>query len=510
VAVLVLLALLLPAAAGAPPAGAASPGAAGLGDRLFPGLGNGGYEVVHYDLQLRYATSSPAQPVDGTMTLVARATQALSRFNLDFAGDRVAGVTVNGRPAAWVQEGEELVVTPARALRRRLPFVVRVTGFSAAPTEPNPAVPGTTAFFSTLDGSATAAQPDRAHDVFPSNDHPRDKASFTFALDVPEGVTAVANGVLRGSDTQAGRTTWRYLQRQPMAAQVIQLAVGAFEVTSPGAHPGVVVRDVIPRRLTPEFRPKLDVELAHLGWMDARVGPHPFDTYGTLIVEGELGFALETQTLSIMDTTWFRESPQGVWDPVMLHELAHSWFGNSVSLWEWSDLWLSEGHASWYELLYAAEKGFLEEDTTDWPNPVGFDDFDELMRAVYGLGDRWRARWGPIAQPTSGADDDLFSLNPYLGGALVLYALRQEIGPESFGRLEREWVRRHRGRAASTADWIALASDVAGRDLGPLLRAWLHEPRTPPMPGHPDWRVLPLEEPATPDRSGAPGARRRR
>ena len=505
----VLLALLLQGAAGAPTARAATPGAAGLGDRLFPGLGNGGYDVVDYDLELRYATSAPAQPIEGTVTIVARATQELSRFNLDFAGDGLAGVTVNARPAVWAREGEELVVTPARPLRRRLPFVVQVTGFSASPTEPNPGLPDTTAFFTTPDGSATAPQPDFAHDIFPSNDHPRDKASFAIELDVPEGVTAVANGAPADGDTEAGRTTWRYVQRQPMATQVIQLAVGDFEVTTPGAHPNVIVRDVTPRRLTAEFRPKLAVALGHLAWMEARVGAYPFDSYGTLVVEADLGFALETQTLSIMNTTWFRDNPQGVWDPVMLHELAHMWFGNSVSLWEWSDLWLSEGHASWYELLYAAEKGFLKDDTAGAPNRDGFDDFDELMRAIYALGDRWRGRWGPVARPVSGAMDDLFSLNQYLGGALVLYALRQEIGDEAFQRVAREWQRRHRGRAASTDDWIALASEVAGRDLAPFLRAWLYEEKTPPMPGHPDWTVLPVEEPA-PGGSEAPHPPRRR
>ena len=93
--VLFVLALAAPAHA----AGGASPGAAGIGDRLFPGLGNGGYDVQHYDLDLRYATSAPSQPIDGTVTIFARATQSLSRFDLDFAGQSVGGVTVNGAPA---------------------------------------------------------------------------------------------------------------------------------------------------------------------------------------------------------------------------------------------------------------------------------------------------------------------------------------------------------------------------------------------------------------------------
>ena len=114
-ALVLAIALLAVAAAPARAAGP-SPGAAGIGDPLFPGLGNGGYDVQHYDLDLRYATSAPSQPIDGTVTIVARATQALSSFDLDFAGQSVGGVSVDGRPAQWRRDGDELVVTPRRSL----------------------------------------------------------------------------------------------------------------------------------------------------------------------------------------------------------------------------------------------------------------------------------------------------------------------------------------------------------------------------------------------------------
>src|SRR3954453_8682543 len=171
-----------------------TPGSAGIGDRLFPQLGNGGYDVQHYDLDLRYATSAPSQPIDGTVTILAKAAQDLSRFDLDFAGRSVGTIHVNGLPAQFTRDGEELVITPKRPLRRGLTFVVTVSHFTAVPTVANSHDPATTAFFFHPAGSATAPQPNWAHLFLPSNDHPRDKASFDIRFDVPAGLIAVPNG----------------------------------------------------------------------------------------------------------------------------------------------------------------------------------------------------------------------------------------------------------------------------------------------------------------------------
>jgi aminopeptidase N len=194
----------------------------------------------------------------------------------------------------------------------------------------------------------------------------------------------------------------------------------------------------------------------------------------------------------------FTQFPRGLWDSIMLHELAHQWFGDSVSPWEWSDVWLNEGHATWYENTYAAQKGFLGDDTG-----TGIQDFDVYMRVVYALGDVFRATYGPVARPPSGDFDALFSPNVYAGGALARYALRQEVGAATFQRIERAWIRRYRYRSASTADFIALASRKAHGDLTGFLRGWLYDTKTPPMPGHPGWTVAPVPRPASASRTSA-------
>jgi aminopeptidase N len=378
------------------------------------------------------------------------------------------------------------VITPRRPLLKGLPFVVRVAHYTAHPTEPNPDELLSTAFFTTPDGSATAGQPDSAHVFMPSNDHSRDKASFTIRFDVPAGITAVANGVQVSKWTSHGRTKTVFLQRQPMATELVQLAVGKYTQIDRGFHGGAFVRDLIPDSLAQLLSDKLPTELSHLDWMEARVGDYPFDTYGSFVVDTALGFALETQTLSLYDRPWFDGTygGRGIWEPTMVHELSHMWFGDSVSPYSWDDVWLNEGHATWYEWSFAAEHGELEEN-------IGIAGFDDTMRAVYNISDILRAEDGPVGRPLSPEPRQLFSAQVYWGGALVLYALRQQIGDDAFQRLERAWVSRYRNGVASTADFIALANRISGQDLTAFLNDWVYATKTPPMPGHPDWTVTP-------------------
>lgn len=480
---------------GAVPAGAAGPsaGAAGLGDRLNPGIGNGGYDVQSYDLYLRYATGDPAQALDGDETIVARATQSLSQFNLDFGGKDIGTVAVNGNAATFKRVGEELIITPPAPIGSGSTFTVRITGFTAAPTKITANV-HSTAFFVTPDGSATAPQPYDAHLIYPCNDHPRDKATFTFTFDVPAGRDAVANGVETSRTTRNGRTIWSYRMAQPMATELTQLAVGDWDLGTPYRHGGVVIRDVTAPSITAAIQPGLAPTSAQLDYMESRVGSYPFDTYGTLVVDAPVGFSLETQTITLTHFDLFTRYGQDVWDPIQLHELSHMWFGDSVSPYSWSDLWLNEGHASWYEFVYAEDHGQLVADTEGgYPDAQGYATLDELMRATYAHGDEWRKRSGPVALPKSGEVLKLFSLQVYHGGALVLYALRQKIGRSAFEQLERTWVQRYRGEVASTDDFIALATQVSGQaDVAPFLREWLYAEKTPPMPGHPDWTVNPV------------------
>jgi len=439
-------------------------------------VGNGGYDVGHYDLSLRYdVTPDGGQAITGTARLRARATQALSRFDLDFAGDAPGEVRVDGRPATTARDGEDLVVTPARPLRAGAAFTVEVRGYTTHATIPNPEDPASTAVFLIPDGSAMAPQPAGAHRLYPSNDHPSDKATFTFVLDAPRDLTAVANGVLSGRESAGDRTRWRYVVRRPMETALTQVAVGRYDVTRHPDAGRVHLRDVTSPSVTAALQPRLNLAPEHLAWLQERLGPYPGDVYGALVLDLPVPLALETSTLTVFDAGSLLDPPPALAEPHLVHELSHAWYGGSVSPATWSDVWLNEGHAYRIQVLFAEDHGQLEGQT-------GFETLEAFWTGAHAESDRLRAQFGPVALPRGGAFDQLFSFNAYVGGALVLEALRRHVGDDAFDRIEREWLRRFAGRSASTADFVALASEVSGADQSAFLEPWLYSEQTPELP----------------------------
>lgn len=470
-------ALLAVASASLLVAAAPAPRPAGIGDPLFPHLGNPGYDVLSYDIGLTYRGGN-TQPLDAVTTIEARATDRLSTVNLDFTHGEVKSVEVNGESAPFATADEDLVVTPSAPVPPggSLRITVRHT---SDPTGEQ----GNGGWVRTDDGLAMANQADAAHRVFPCNDHPSDKAYFTFRVTVPKDYTAVANGLPTGAPRSAGgRLTSTYRTSHPMATELAQVSIGRSAVVHRAGPHGLPLRDVVPKADREALEPWLRKTPGHIEWMEEKVGRYPYETYGVLVAGANTGFELETQTLSLFERHLFMNKAYPEWyvDSVMVHELAHHWFGNSVSPRTWSDLWLNEGHATWYEAVYAEEKSGKS--------------LEKRMRDAYARSDGWRAAGGPPAAPKPAAPGQKLSLfRPvvYDGSALVLYALRQEIGADAFGRLQRVWVLTHRDGTASTADFTRLASSIAGRDLSGFFQGWLYGAKTPPMPGHEDWRSTP-------------------
>ncbi|MEU5311258.1 M1 family metallopeptidase [Streptomyces sp. NPDC021562] len=453
-----------------------APGAPGIGDPLMPLDGNGGYTVRRYTLDLDWR--APGTPFPAGTTIAATATQDLSRFDLDFAGNTLHRVTVDGAPATAVRDGDELVVTPAHPIPHGGAFTVRVT-YTADPTGRRQRSDAIREYgwVPTPDGTLIYAQPDGAKLVFPVNDHPSLRAPVTFRITTPPGLRAVANGRLVDRTGQpGGRVRWTYDSEEPIAAQLVQVAIGKFTFADGRGPHGLPLRDVVPDGLVADTGAARSRTPDHLAWLERRLGPYPFHRYGVLVGDTDLPVALETQSLSVVPKDDLLGDPVDA-ERNLVHELTHHWTGDSVAIRRWSDLWLSEGHARYYERLYSAEHGGTR--------------MADAMRAAYEQHDQWRHDDGAPAEPT---EPTLFKVMRYDGSALVLYALREKVGDETFDRIERAWVTRYRGRAAGTRDFVALASEVAGEDLTPFLTPWLYGPVTPAMPGHPDWHVDPVED----------------
>ncbi|MFD7550790.1 M1 family metallopeptidase [Streptomyces sp. NPDC059816] len=460
-----------PATASGPGARAATPGAPGAGDPLFPLDGNGGYRVSHYLVELDWKAPRSAFPA--TATITARTTQDLSRFHLDFAGNTLRSVTVDGAPARTERDGDELVVTPSRPLAEDSAFTV-VVRYTADPTQTRHRTDAIEDYgwIPTPDGTVVYPQPNGARMLFPADDHPSRRARLTFRITTPPGVEAVANGRLTERTERAdGRVRWTYDSQQPLAVPLAQLAVGQFTFVEDEGPRGLPIRDVVPDALVASTERYRALTAAHLHWLEERLGPYPFERYGVLVADTDLGVALETQTLSLVPKADLLGDRVAA-ERTLVHELAHQWFGNSNGIRTWSDLWLSEGHARFYERLYSQEHGGTALETA--------------MKTAYAQHDQWRRDFGAPAEPT---EPNLFKRMRYDGSALVLYALRQQVGSAAFRTIEREWAQRYRGEIAGTREFIALACEVTDEDMEAFLRPWLYGSRTPAMPGHPDWVV---------------------
>jgi aminopeptidase N len=346
-----------PAAYGSSP----TAGAQSIGDRLFTYLGNGGYDVQSYDVHFDYVPDRTT--MDSSVRIDAVAQQSLSSFSLDSAAQQIKSVSVDDQPADFHGAGEKLIITPHNVLADGKPFrvdIAYVADRSANPPSPvDPSNPlNFNAWYNTEDGFSLFGQPDRAHVFFPMNDYPSDKARVTFRITTPNDRQAVANGTLQSKTTDGDRTTYVYSTRDPISTQVVQAAVGRFTEIDQRGPNGLPLRSFVTDDLRDQAMPQIALLPSQVAWLERQLGsPYPFETYGVLGVKGGYGAALETATLPTFSAQAGLVKPPADTAPTMLHELVHQYFGDSVAVKSWDDMWISEGHASYYTFLYSTEMG---------------------------------------------------------------------------------------------------------------------------------------------------------
>lgn len=446
----------------AEPTSTASPGATTLDDPYVGDFGNGGYDVDHYDLELDWDPA--ATRLDGVATIEASATQDLTAFNLELTGFDVVGVEVDGEAATFEREVAELTITPSTPIPRGKDFTTVVT-YSGTPVD-NEFVAGDVgrpSGWHTRDEFVyVAGEPLSASTFHPVNDHPSDKASFTYRITAPSDATVAANGTLEDEDVDGDTTTWTFVQPAPQAPYLTTLVIGDFVVVDDGASAsGVPVRNVFAAELADSVAPIFDAQPAMIDAFEDLFGPYPFDVYGALVVDDSFGGALETQTLSIFgaDVVGFGDS-----QAIVAHELAHQWFGNDVSVERWEDIWLNEGFATYGEALWS-EASDPDFEYDDWIRGLLFAG-PALERGVHDPGPR-----------------ELFGAQVYLRGAFTLHALRLRVGDDVFFEILRTWNERFGGGNATTDDFESLAEELSGDDLDAFFDEWL---RTEGLPAELD------------------------
>ncbi|MEU6127328.1 M1 family metallopeptidase [Streptomyces sp. NPDC047123] len=434
--------------------GDGTPGADGVGDPYFPRLGNTGYDVRHYGLTLGYDPGS--RHLTGTAVITARATKHLSSFHLDLEGLDVSGITVGGKAARFRRAGQELTVRPADEIERGDTFrtTVRYSGTPRTITDKDGAEEG---WLPTADGALALGEPAGSMAWFPGNHHPSDKASYDVAITVPQGLQAVSNGEPAGETTKNGRTTFSWHTAEPMASYVATVAIGRFEMRTSKTADGLPVITAVDPTQAAASKKVLAKIPDILKWSAYNFGPYPFSSSGAIVDrEGDAGYALETQNRPV-----FPGAPD---TGTLVHELAHQWFGDSVTPRTWRDMWLNEGFATYAEWLYEEDHGGDSAQRT----------FDALYDGdYYEDDDDNEAIWAfPPARPTDAA---VISDAPvYDRGAMVVHKIRQAVGDDAFYDIVQGWTKTYRHKNADTKEFTAYVERHAGgeRARAKVARIW--------------------------------------
>ena len=425
-----------------------------MGDSFYPFLGNGGYDVLHYEIKLDVDPS--ANIIAASTTITAQATEGLETFNLDLSGLEVHSVTIDGSAAEFSRSGHEMTVHPANPLTAGSQFQAEVH-YSGSP-EPvaDPGVPFFKMGWLHRDGVIyTLGEPSGSMTWLPSNNHPTDKATYEIEITVPEGVTAASNGLLVDETTTDGKTTYTWQMDDPMATYLAAVYIGDFERIDHGPlyDGGPIIRDYVPRDASPDVAQALSVTPAVIAFLEERLGPYPFDAYGTVVMPFPLGLALENQTLSI-------HGPATISPGIIAHEAAHQWLGNSVSPDDWSEIWLNEGFATYLHLMFEAQH-------------FG-GDLDDTMTGVH----TWLSADG-IGPPRGIGVEDLFGPTVYFRGAATLHALRLHTGDDTFYEILRTHYDRSAGGTTNTDEFLGIVDELAGPDAVDLVESWLYDEAVP-------------------------------
>jgi aminopeptidase N len=433
-------------------------GSAGVGDPYYQTYGNGGYDVATYNLAVRYTPATG--DLAGTAIITSTAKLDLKRFDLDLHGLTVSKVTVGGAPALFERQADELVITPAGPVPRGSSFTT-IIEYAGRPGAVGASNLGDAGFKKVNGVTFVAGEPESASSWFPVNDHPSDKAVYAIAITVPDGQGVISNGVLQGKEAKDGWTTWKWNVSSPMASYLATFAVGGLRMEE-STHKGKQVRIAVAQTIPASKVTAVEETTAICDYFEQYFGPYPFDAYGAIVVDDpDLGFSLETQTRPTYAAGMVSDGdPRGV----VAHELAHQWFGDSVSVAQWRDIWLNEGFATYAQWMWTEHTGGLT--------------IEQQFDRQYS--NQASPIW--IVPPGDPSEAHLFHQSVYVRGAMTLYALRKAVGDDTFYKILKTWTAERKDRNGATEDFVKVSERVSGKDLRPLFADWLYGTTRPAHP----------------------------
>ena len=428
-------------------------------DPYLPGHGDPSWSAVHYALDLDYDLAGNGLRAEAVIDAVAE--EELSRVVLDLAGLAATKVTVDGRaPAKYAARGPRLVVTLKEPLPAGRSFRLTVK-YGGAPRPLIDKHHGDAGWEELEDGVIVAGQPHGAPTWFPCNDRPDDKASYSITVTAAADYTVVSNGELAERRRGSSTVTWRYEQVEPMATYLATVQIGRYRLRPYDDAP-VPMTAAVPADVDEGFEAAFGRQPEMMAHFVELFGPYPFASYTSVVTADDLEIPLESQALS----TFGRNFCSDDWDAIRLvaHELAHQWFGNSVTLARWQDIWLHEGFACYCEWLWSEESG-----------GDSADDWAEHHHAQLAELDQDLVLEDP-------GPELMFDDRVYKRGALTLHALRRTVGDDAFFALLAAWVAEHTGGSVTTGEFRHFAGEHTGTDLNELFDAWLTRPELPDLP----------------------------
>jgi aminopeptidase N len=479
-----LLVVALPAAGNADPGGKGGgkpvAGARTLGDPLLPQIGNGGYDVKHYRIQLDFDPGNNSFTSAKT-TIRARATQTLKEFSLDFQDLDVASVKVDGRDADFEQvdatpqlsanpavtQPMKLVVDPHPSTRpkqgRDFTVVVRYSGTPEAITDADESIEGwiracyPLAAPQTCDGAFVVNEPIGAQSWFPGNNYPNDKATFATHIRVPQGKTALGVGENIGNITHSdGTVTWRWREDDPTATYLTTATVGDFtytvdSMTETSTGRTLPVYNAVDSTATPAQAAAIQASLnqapGQLNYLSGLFGPYPFDSTGAVADRAAgVGYALEVQGKPHYAGSFTSGAPS-INLSTQLHEISHQWFGNAVTLDTWADIWFNEGWANWSTWYWSFQTQGGADPAVRFDNAYADPSND----------------WTIAPAVLNGDPANLFAFFPtYQRGAMTLEGYREIVGDAKFFAFANDLMEDYRYGNISTEQFIGEAKKASG------------------------------------------------